>query len=45
VADERSYKGTIAASEILAEIEKGDDAKYDDVVIEGNLEISNLILP
>jgi hypothetical protein len=35
----------IQASEILAAIERGDSIKYDDVVVEGNLELSGLEMP
>jgi hypothetical protein len=44
VADERSYKGTVASSEILAKIENGEDVEYDGFIIEGNLDISSLAL-
>jgi len=39
VADEGSYKETVKASEILAKIEKGENVKYDNVIIEGDLDI------
>jgi hypothetical protein len=45
LADERSYKGEIDASEILAKIEKGGDVEYDNVIIKGNLDISGHKLP
>jgi hypothetical protein len=45
VAEERSYKGEIDASEILAKIEKGEDVDCDGYIIKGNLDISGLKLP
>jgi len=35
----------IPASEILAKIERGEDVKYDGVIIEGDLDVSGLELP
>jgi len=35
----------IQASEILAKIERGEDVEYDDVIVEGDLDISGLELP
>jgi uncharacterized protein YjbI with pentapeptide repeats len=45
VPDERSYKSTVEASEILAKIEKGEDVEYDGYIIKGNLDISSIKLP
>ena len=39
------YCNVVQASEILAEIERGEPVKYDEVVVEGDLNLSELDLP
>ena len=42
---EESERRVVPASEILAKIERGEAVEYDDVIIEGDLDISELNLP
>ncbi|MCJ7444811.1 MAG: pentapeptide repeat-containing protein, partial [Methanotrichaceae archaeon] len=43
--DTRTYQRKVDASEILVNIQEGKDVEYDNVSIEGNLDISGLKLP
>lgn len=44
-AKEKNGLRIVAASEILAKVERGEIVEYDDVIIEGDLDISKLNLP